>query len=209
MPLELSFVCWQIPKIHPREEKRAINWFVTAFWSYLNPNSPKYFPPSLTLGLKAHMKNFSRQRVCVISACLCSHLVQHRRGLRHQIRAADLPGKSPVGRGAHGSLKGLFGFLWVYLGLSRFIWVYLSLFALQSKPIFVPRKNHWGTRWEQNKHSWWAAAMTWLKHSWFAFLLNSGKASPAPLQVCAAWAAQRDGWQRDNKPTDQIGIIQD
>lgn len=101
---------------------------MTAFWSYLNPNSPKHFPPSLTLGLKAHMKNFSRQRVCVIPACLCSHLVQHRRGLRHQIRAADLPGKSPVGRGAHGSLKGLFGFLWVYLGLSRFIWVYLGLF---------------------------------------------------------------------------------
>lgn len=111
MPSELWFVCWQIPRIHPGWEKLAINWFLTPFWNYLNPNLPKHFPPFPALGFKAHMKNFSTQRLCVISACLCS-LLELRRGLRHQIRAVDLPGKSPVGKGAQCCcLRGLFGFI--------------------------------------------------------------------------------------------------
>lgn len=51
-------------------------------------------------------------------------------------------------------LKGLFGLIWVYLGL------FASQTLSVSKPIFLTRKRHRGTRWEQHKHPWQAAART-------------------------------------------------
>lgn len=120
MPLELAFICWQIPKVHPGEKKS--NKLI--YYSILKLPEPKFIQTLSTLPECTHEELFQTKGLCYLSC-----LVEHGHGLRHQTRAADPPGKSPVGRGACGSLSaaackvylGLFGFVWVYLGLFVFI----------------------------------------------------------------------------------------
>lgn len=127
--------------------------------------------------------------------------MERSRALRPQIRAADLPGKSPVGRGAHGKLRAA---AWKVRGFicSTDTFCVQAHLSQQNRGI----EEHDGSgNIHRYEYSWQAAAGSRLKLSSVLFVFGSILTNPHP-QLCAAWGAQRDGWPRDNKSTGQTGI---
>lgn len=152
---------------------------------------PKLFPPSLTLGFNAHTKNISRQGVCATSACLCSQqaaLVERSRALRPQIRAADLPGKPPVRRGAHGKLRAA---AWKVCGFicSTDTFCVQAHLSQQNRGI----EEHDGSgNIHRYKYSWPAAAGSRLKLSSFAVCVWLHSDKPSPAALCCLGCSE--GW---------------